>query len=90
MKKQNKRKDIRERIDNALYHISPEVRETCIQVGMAIHSELGDGGYSTWDSWLKRSNKYNESDMKRAWNSFGKGNITIATLFYIAKNRSRI
>ncbi len=73
-------------IKRALEYICADERETCICVGMAIHSELNEDGYRLWDDWLKTGSGYNQDDMRRAWNSFKSGSITIATLFYLAKN----
>lgn len=74
-----------DQIQEALAQIPANDRDICIKVGMAIHSELGDGGYNLWDSWLSRGSNYNQDDMRRAWKSFSSGSITIATVFYLAK-----
>ena len=38
------------RMTAALYSIPAEDRDTWVQMGMAIKSELGDGGFDLWDS----------------------------------------
>ena len=34
---------------SALYSVSPEDRDTWVEIGMALKSELGDGGFALWD-----------------------------------------
>lgn len=41
-----------------------------LKVGMAIKDELGDGGFSLWDSWSSQSSKYDPVVMKSKWESF--------------------
>ena len=70
----------------ALYSIPAEDRDTWVQVGMAIKSELGDGGFDLWDAWSQRSDRYKAADARAVWRSVKPtGGITIATLYYLAK-----
>lgn len=49
-------------------------RDGWIKVGMACHHEFNgsDVGYKLWRDWSKRSDKFNEDDLERVWDSFGK------------------
>ena len=70
----------------ALYSIPAEDRDTWVQMGMAIKSELGDAGFTLWDAWSQRSERYKPADARAVWRSVKPtGGITIATLYYLAK-----
>ena len=71
----------------ALYSIPPEDRETWVEVGTAIKSELGDGGFTLWDAWSRQSDRYKAADAKAVWRSIKQrnGGITIGTLYHMAK-----
>ena len=70
----------------ALYSIPADDRDTWVQVGMALKSELGDGGFDLWDAWSQRSDRYKAADARAVWRSVKPtGGITIATLYYLAK-----
>jgi hypothetical protein len=48
--------------------------DTWVQVGMALHHELGPQGFQVWDEWSKRSPKYGgRAYGAERWRSFGKG-----------------
>ena len=71
----------------ALYSIPADDRDTWVQVGMAIKSELGDGGFDLWDSWSRQSDRYKGADARAVWRSIkGRYNgVSIATLYHMAK-----
>ena len=70
----------------ALYSVSPEDRDTWVEVGMALKSELGDGGFDLWDGWSRQSDRYKAADARAVWRSCKPtGGITIATLYHMAK-----
>ena len=70
----------------ALYSIPADDRETWVQMGMAIKSEMGDAGFALWDSWSQRSERYKPADARAVWRSVKpNGGITIASLYYLAK-----
>jgi hypothetical protein len=75
--------DVRSKLESALAFVSPECGyDDWIQIGMAIHAELGDGGFSVWDSWSAKSAKYPGSrELNSHWKSFKSGGITGATIF---------
>lgn len=68
-----------ERIRAALAFIPSTDRETWVQIGMAVKSELGDDGFNLWDGWSRSAPSYNEKDAKSVWRSFHSNGITIAT-----------
>lgn len=74
-------------IETALNKIDPDCNyDEWLQIGMAIHSELGDGGFHVWDNWSRRGSKYDEKEMETKWRSFKSGSgVSIGTLFHHAK-----
>lgn len=64
---------------------------TWVEIGMALHSELGDSGFNIWDNWSRGGSKYNEREMEMKWRSFNNGSgVSIGTLFHHAKNCSSV
>ena len=70
---------------SALHTISPDDRDTWVQVGMALNAEFGDGGFDMWDSWARRSDRYKESSTRAVWRSFKRSGIGIGTLYLMAQ-----
>ncbi len=79
--------DERAQIRAALDAIDPGVGyEPWLQIGMALHADLGDEGFALWDAWSARSDKYPGSEGLRGhWRSFKPGAVKIGTLFHLAK-----
>lgn len=79
--------DERAKIRSALDAIDPGVSyEPWLQIGMALHAELGEEGFAIWDTWSARSDKYPGSEGLRGhWRSFKPGAVKIGTLFHLAK-----
>ena len=77
--------DSHELISEALQYISPENRDTWLRVGAAIVTELGDAGFSIWDSWARQAKSYQPASSKSTWKSLKPGKITVGTLFFEAK-----
>ena len=78
----------RNSLAEALYSISPEDRDTWVRVGMALKSELGDGGFHLWDQWSRQSEKYIESHARAVWRSIkAEGRIGMGTLYHMARER---
>jgi len=74
-----------EKIESALQYIPSGDRDTWLQVGMAIQSELGDAGFSIWDTWSQSAENYSSRDVQSTWKSFSSGGgINIGSLFYLA------
>ncbi len=75
-------------LTGALYSISADDRDTWVEIGMALKSELGDGGFDLWDAWSQQSERYKAGDARSVWRSIkADGGITIATLYHEAKSR---
>lgn len=76
----------------ALKHIPNDHRDVWLKVGMALKNSGLPTAYECWSDWSKSSQKYNESDQLRTWNSFETtpGGITIATIFHLAKENGYI
>jgi RecA-family ATPase len=78
-----------ERISAALARIDSDDRDTWLTVGMALHHE-GRGSeqaYEHWADWSQSSGKYDASDQRRVWRSFGEHGgkqVTIGTLYRLA------
>ena len=77
--------DDERRIRSALYSIDPHDRDVWLECGMAIKDHLGEAGRQLWDDWSRQSDKYNERDQDRTWNSLKRDGITIGTLFHHAQ-----
>jgi putative DNA primase/helicase len=77
-----------ELVRSALACIPPDVeREIWVRVGMAIKSELGDGGFDPWNDWSQQGSGYSAADARDAWRSIkAGGKVKIGTLFGIAKD----
>ena len=90
MTAQQKIRDLTEdEIAQALSYLSPHDRDTWVKMSFAIKSELGDGGFETWDSWSRGAgDDYNEASARHVWKS-GKvgGKVTIATLVWEAQQQ---
>ncbi len=75
-----------DRIGNALHFVPADDRDTWLQIGMAIKSELGDPGFDLWDDWSQQAASYKTNDARDVWRSIKPcGGVTIGTLFHEAK-----
>ena len=75
-----------QRITDALVHIDPDDREMWLRMGMGIKSEMGEAGFDIWNDWSQQSPAYHPNDAKTVWKGInGTGGVTLATLFYEAK-----
>ena len=83
---QKKEIKVSEDILKALSFIPADDYALWIKIGMALRSELGSAGMGVWDSWSKKSAKYNQSEISKKWASFATAkNVSIASVFYFAK-----
>lgn len=81
--------DARAKVESALAALSPDCDyDTWLHIGMAIHAELGEGGFAAWDYWSSKGGKYRgQKDLESHWKSFKPGGgITGATLFKFARD----
>ena len=60
-----------------------------VQIGMALKAHFGDGGLELWDAWSRQSEHYDRRGLERAWRSFRRGGVTIATVFHYAREYHR-
>lgn len=74
------------RIQSALSFIPADNRDTWLQMGMAIKSEIGDEGFSLWDEWSSTATNYSAPAAKSVWKSCRGHGITIGSLFHEAKS----
>ncbi len=71
---------------NALAFVDATPYETWTRMGMAVKSELGEGGWDVWRDWSAKAPNYSEKAAKTTWKSFkAGGGVTIASLFHEAK-----
>lgn len=74
-----------DQISSALSFCCPEDRQTWYQMGMAIKSELGEGGKDIWLQWSSLGSTYNLKDALSVWRGLGiNGGIRIGTLMFEA------
>lgn len=74
-----------QRAQEALQYIDPYDRESWVKTTMALKSEFGEVVRDIWEHWSSQAENYSPSDAATVWRSCKTGAITIATLFYIAK-----
>ena len=69
-----------------LSYISPEGRDTWLQVGMGLKAEFGEAAFTAWDQWSALSDKYQPRAAMATWKSFKyrPGGYTIATVVKLA------
>lgn len=72
-------------IRNAIQFISPECRDTWLQIGQGIKAEFGDLGFDVWDGWSAGSDAYKPADAHAVWRSFRGTGVTIGTVIFLAK-----
>lgn len=74
------------KVESALAFVSADCPyDDWIRVGMAVHAELGETGFSVWDNWSAKSEKYpGAHELQTHWKSFRPGAITGATLYGLA------
>lgn len=58
---------------------------TWVNIGMALKT-LGESGFSLWDNWSRKSNKYDYDALLYRWENFQPNSITIASIFHYARN----
>lgn len=75
-----------ERAHAALSHLNCDDRALWVDICFALKSEFGDTGFDLWDEWTTSSDSYCPKAARATWKSAkGTGGITIATLFYKAR-----
>jgi hypothetical protein len=74
-----------DQVQSMLRFIPAHDRPQWIRVGMALKSEFGDNGFSTFDDWSQGAENYNPKSANSAWKSFNDGAIGIGSLIHLAK-----
>lgn len=75
-----------ERIREALHFISASDRNTWVQMGMAVKSELGEAGFEPWEAWSTQAESFDPKAARAVWKGIhADGKITAGTLFHEAK-----
>lgn len=47
--------------------------------------ELGDAGFSLWDEWSRKSNKYDAAEAMKKWRGFKGGAFQLESIFFLAQ-----
>jgi hypothetical protein len=84
------RSDDDQRVVDALRRIPSDERETWLRVGMALRSHFGESGLDLWNRWSASSEKYDANAQERAWRSFRGDGVSIATVFFYAREVARV
>lgn len=56
---------------SAMAYLDADDRDTWVAVGMALHSTDAPQAFSMWTEWSQLSEKYDPTDQRRVWASFG-------------------
>ena len=74
-------------IEAALFCIPAHLsREKWARIGMALKSELGDGGFTLFDQWSRTGDGYDAKDCRDTWKSIKPGGgVNIGTLIWEAQ-----
>lgn len=73
-------------IAEAIRYIPADDRETWVEMGMAVKSELGDDGFDVWNAWSQSSDRYKSASALAVWRSIQPhGGITARTLYKTAR-----
>jgi len=71
-------------LPNLLQYISPDSRDTWVEVGMGLKAEFGQDGYGPWNIWSQSSKSYDGKAALSVWKSFKKGGTSIGTVIKLA------
>lgn len=77
-----------QRAEDALSYLDANDRDNWVKMAFAVKSEFGEDGFHIWDQWSQSADSYRSSDAQSIWKSAkAGGKVTIATLFFQAKER---
>lgn len=65
----------------ALYFVSPIVRDVWVRMGMALKAEFGDTAKDMWLEWSQSYDGYDAGAANASWRSFKAGKVGIGSLF---------
>jgi putative DNA primase/helicase len=75
-------------IEAALSFLPAQDRDLWLKVGMGLKAELGDEGYSMFDTWSQSAENYQLNAVKSVWKGFkAVGKVSIGTVIFEAKQR---
>lgn len=69
---------------DALTRLPSDDRDTWVRFGMALRA-IGQDGFTLWDEWSRKSDKYDPVDSMRVWRSFKPGAVNFESIFYAAQ-----
>lgn len=72
-------------LPDLLAHISPDDRDTWVQVAMGVKAEFGEPAFSDWDSWSQGGDRYKATDAISVWKSCKGGKVGIGTVIHLAQ-----
>lgn len=77
----------RVQVEQLIHKVPSDDRDDWLRVGRMVHHhyEGNDEGFDVWDAWSANSQKYNEADQCRVWDSFGQSNRNPETLRSLMK-----
>ena len=67
-------------LPNLLQYISPDPRDTWVEVGMGLKAEFGQDGYGPWNVWSQSSKSYDGKAALTVWKSFKKVGTSMGTV----------
>jgi putative DNA primase/helicase len=74
------------RVESALAFIHADEYNSWIEVGMALKASYGAIALPLWDRWSSKSSKYpGAEETARKWSTFEPTNISVGTVFELAK-----
>ena len=80
-----------QRAQSALQYLNAHDREEWYEAAMMLKSEFGEIAFDSWNDWSQQADNYKASDAMSVWKSCKtSGRLTIATLFYRAKQNGWI
>lgn len=68
-----------------LAHISPDERDTWVQVAMGVKAEFGEPAFTDWDSWSQGGSGYKVADARAVWKSCRGSGVGIGTVILLAQ-----
>lgn len=71
-------------LPHLLEYISPDSRDTWVEVGMGLKAEFGQDGYGPWNIWSQSSKSYDGKAALSVWKSFKKGGTGMGTVIKLA------
>jgi putative DNA primase/helicase len=85
-----------EELRDALGHVSADDYDRWIEVGLALHHDLGDDGFEIWAEWSRPSSNFGkdgdgEAELRKKWGTFRRTRegrdrpIGVASIFYWAR-----